>query len=146
MKEYGISASFSMIENADGVQAGMRFADTEDLDIDVSVEGENREEVMRSLIQEIEEETLQQYLTASEEVEPEPEMTFEALQEENAQLRDEIEFLRERLDEAWDDEEEDARLDNVSDEKGNQCIDNYSLFDSLNPNAAKLLYRIFGIL
>lgn len=154
MKEYGISASFSMIENADGVQAGMHFADTEDLDIDVSVEGENREEVLQSLVQEVAEETMMQALTASEEVEPEPEMTFEALQEENAQLRDEIEFLRERLDEAWDElsvekyveNDKDSLLDNVSDEKGNQNTDDYSWFKDLDidPKALDLFFKMFN--
>lgn len=135
MREYGINASFSMIENADGVQAGMHFADTNDLDIDVSVEGENREEVLQALVQEVAEETMVQMLTMPEEVEPEPEMTYEALQEENAQLRDEIEFLRERLDETYDETEafqlplfDDVQTDNVSENKGNQNIS--SIFTS----------------
>lgn len=127
-KEYGVSASFSMVENEDGVMAGFHYADTEDLDVDVSVEGENREEVLSALIDEIVEETIQHSLGTSVEEEPDPEMTYEALQEENAQLRDEIQFLRARLDDANDNT--DARIDNnVIENKGNQSTNFNSQMD-----------------
>lgn len=145
MKEYGISASFSMVENEDGVMAGLHYTDTEDLDVDVSVEGENREEVMQALIEETLEETLKHSLAASIKEEPEPEMTYEALQEENTQLRDEIKFLRARLNDVYDEAgifqmslfEEDAQ-DNVSDNKGNQNADSIFTDEELETVAEAL--------
>lgn len=130
MSEYGISLSFSMVENEDGVYAGVHYYDTKDLDVDVEVEGENREEVLYALCDEVIAESLAQTFGSASEEEPEtPEMSIEALQEENAQLRDEINYLRECLDDAYEEVDslessllkEDAwNLNDKIENKGNQ--------------------------
>ena len=99
MSGYAMSASYSLVDDDEnGVQAGFHLRSTDGINIDVQAEGDDREEVAKTVLSEIINQTLQQSLEAAEQ--PEEETTdgepdsLETLQIENEQLRDEINYLR----------------------------------------------------
>lgn len=91
MSEYGVSLNYSHIvkENGD-VEAGLHLKNTDGKDIEVSVEGDNLEEVLTELYLN----TIDELVNPTEEDKEEESLDAEFLLAENEQLREEVMFLR----------------------------------------------------
>lgn len=97
MSGYAISASYSLVDDENGVQAGFHAKSTDGIDIDVQAEGDDREEVMKAIVSEVIEETVNQTLNDQRQLEETTDgesNSLETLKIENEQLRDEIAYLR----------------------------------------------------
>lgn len=153
MSGYAMSLSYSLVDDEDGVQAGFHAQSTDGIDIDVQAEGDDREEVMKAVINEVIEETINQTLYNQQQLEEttdgEPD-SLETLQIENEQLRDEVAYLRNLLGETEEEDEDttsifDMMLNNhicdCKDDKGNHD----SLEDFLSAYNMDLLAKFFNI-
>lgn len=101
--DFGLKCNFSLVQNADGkISAGLHYTDTKGNEVDTVKEGND----YFSVLLDLEDEVIKEFTTPKEKVEEWIEPTeVELLSLENEMLREEIDFLRTKLDDALTDNE-----------------------------------------
>lgn len=169
MSEYAMSVSYSMVDNGEEVEAGFHAKSTDGLDIDILVNGDDREEVVKAVASEAMETALEQLLAQSlsasenEETTRDEPISLDALQLENEQLRDEVSYLRKLLgptetnsctsfEDLFDNDDSWTTTYTYKDNKGNQQTthskeDIFACFDDfdIDNDALQLFVKMFGL-
>lgn len=88
MESFGIKVNLSLVSDEEGyMEAGLHLTNTNGADIDIQTGGQDIEEIFDNILSE----------AIDQLFEEEKKSDVELLQEENDMLRDEIKFLREKL-------------------------------------------------
>ena len=150
MSEYAMSISYSMVDNDGEIEAGFHAQSTDGIDVDVTATGDDREEVAKAVLSDGSEKILEQLyqIETNEETSDCESTSFEALQTENDQLRDEISYLRGLVAEKQSCISYYKELIKGNQSQKTKDVDAYlgDIFDELDidPKSLKLVLKMFG--
>lgn len=94
---FGMNFNISVVINDEGIEMGMRYNDSNDVDIDGQASGDSIEEVAEALFDDF----VSGYISATTKPEPEPMSEIDELKAELQQLKEENARLEHRLQEQF---------------------------------------------